>query len=479
MSESRDYISIDAALNLDRGAIRAHYKEHINPGLVSLLGLINADKRFVRASGVSIWDEEGNEYMDFLGAYGAMNTGHNHPRILEALEKVKGMPNMFQSSLNCMAAALARNLALITPGGLKRSFFCNSGAEAVECSLKLARASTKKQRLLYCEHSFHGKSLGALSVTGRAKYQAPFMPLLPGTEMVPFGDAEKLEEKLRTYDVAAFIVEPIQGEAGVIVPPDGYLKTARELCTHYGALLIADEIQTGFGRTGYLFACEHDGVAPDIMCLAKSLSGGLIPVGACIATEEVWDRAYGGLDRALLHTSTFGGNAWACAAGISSLQVIMEEDLPGKAAVNGAYFLDELKKLQKDNPMIKDVRGRGLLIGIEFEKPARGVVDRLTGGMINSLSEEYIGALVAGELLNRERVITAFTFNNPYVIRMEPPLTVTRGQIDSVLEKIKNVFTRNRGFMRMAVSGAMTAVGGFLSRKMKHDDSQKELKRIA
>ena len=479
MSESKGCLSIDAALDLDRGAIRAYYKEYINPGLVSLLGLIGADKRFVRASGVSIWDDEGNEYLDFLGAYGAMNTGHNHPRILEALEKVKGVPNMLQSSLSCMAAALARNLAMITPGQLKRTFFCNSGAEAVECSLKLARASTKKQRLLYCERSFHGKSFGALSVTGRAKYQAPFLPLLPGTEMVPFGDTEKLEEKLRSHDVAAFIVEPIQGEAGVIVPPDGYLRAARELCTKYGALLIVDEIQTGFGRTGYLFGCEHDGVAPDIMCLAKSLSGGLIPIGACITTEEVWDRAYGGLDRALLHTSTFGGNAWACAAGISSLQVILEEDLPGKAASNGTYFLDRLKKLQKDNPMIKDIRGRGLLIGIEFEKPARGFADSLTGGMINSLSQEYIGAMVAGELLNRERVITAFTLNNPYVIRLEPPLTVTRGQIDSVLEKIEHVLTRNSSFLKLAVSGAATAAGAFWNRTREHDGSQKGVKRVA
>jgi len=465
MSELKGYISVDAALDLDRSSIRAYYKEYINPGLVTLLGLLDADKRFVRASGVSIWDEEGNEYLDFLGAYGAMNTGHNHPRVLKAIEKVKGVPNMFQTSLNCMAAALARNLALITPGDLKRSFFCNSGAEAVECSLKLARASTKKHRLLYCENSFHGKSFGALSVTGRTKYQAPFVPLLPSTEMVPFGDVPKLEEKLRTKDVAAFIVEPIQGEAGVVVPPDGYLKAARELCARYEALLILDEIQTGFGRTGYMFACEHDGVVPDIMCVAKSLSGGLIPIGACITTEEVWEKAYGGLDRALLHTSTFGGNVWACAAGIASLQVIMEENLPANAAKNGTYMLDELRKLQKENPMIRDVRGRGLLIGIEFEKPAQGIVDKMTGGVINKLSEEYVGAMAAGELLNRHRVITAFTFNNPYVIRMEPPLTVTRGQIDAVLEKIDNVFTRNHGFMSLAVAGAKTAVNAFLSRQ--------------
>ena len=465
MSELKGFLSVDAALELDRSSIRSNYQEYVNPGLVTLLGLLDADKRFVRASGVSIWDEEGNEYLDFLGAYGAMNTGHNHPRVLAAMEKIKSAPNMFQSSLNALAAALAHDLALITPGGLKRTFFCNSGAEAVECALKLARASTRKHRLLYCESSFHGKSFGALSVTGRTKYQTPFAPLLPGAEMVPYGDAQKLEDGLRGGDAAAFIVEPIQGEAGVVVPPDGYLKAARELCTRYGALLIADEIQTGLGRTGDMFACGHDGVVPDIMCLAKSLGGGVMPIGACISTEEVWDRAYGGLDRALLHTSTFGGNTRACAAGIASLEVIMEEDLPAQAAQNGSYLLEELRKIQGKNPMIRDVRGRGLLIGIEFEKPARGIMDKLTGGAINKLSEEYVGAMAAGELLNRHRVITAFTFNNPYVIRMEPPLTVTRVQIDAVLEKIDDVFTRNRGFMSMAAAGAKTAVSAFFKRK--------------
>ncbi len=465
MSENERYISVDKALGLDRDTVRTFYKEYINPGLAALLGMLDADKRFVRASGISIWDEEGNEYYDFLGAYGAMNTGHNHPRILEAIEKAKGRPNMFQSSLNSVTAALAHNLALITPGDLKRTFFCNSGAEAVESALKLARASTKKQKIVYCERSFHGKTFGALSVTGRAKYQEPFAPLVPGMEMVPYGDAGKLEEKLRANDVAAFIVEPIQGEGGVVVPPDGYLKAARELCTRYGALLIADEIQTGFGRTGHMFGCDHEGVAPDIMSVSKSLGGGLIPIGACISTQDVWERAYGSLDRALLHTSTFGGNTMACAAGIAAIQIIMDEDLPAKAAANGAYMLDELRKLQKKNPMIKDVRGRGLLIGIEFEKPAKGVVDKLTGGMINKLSEEYVGAMAAGELLNRHRIITAFTFNNPYVIRMEPPLTVTRAQIETVLGKMEDVFMRNKGFMSMAAASAKTAVSAFLHRQ--------------
>ncbi|MCL4516610.1 MAG: aspartate aminotransferase family protein [Firmicutes bacterium] len=465
MAEVKGYISVDEALELDRNTVRENYKQYINPGMASLLGLLDFDKRFVRASGVSVWDNEGNEYLDFLGGYGALNTGHNHPRILAALEKVKGMPNILQASLSGMASALAHNLALIAPGNLKRSFFGNSGAEAVEGALKLARASTKKQRIIYCEGSFHGKSFGALSVTGRHKYQAPFGPLLPGTEPVPYGDPRSLEEKLRQKDVAAVILEPIQGEGGVIVPPDDYLKGVRELCTRYDALLILDEIQTGFGRTGRMFACEHEGVAPDIMCVAKSLGGGLMPIGAYMATEKVWDQAYGGIDRALLHTSTFGGNAWASAAGIASLEVILDEDLPGQAREKGEYLLSELRKLQEKHPMIKDVRGRGLLIGIEFEKPAKGVLDKLTGGVVNKLSEEYLGAMVAGELLNRYRVITAYTLNNPNVIRMEPPLTVTRAQIDHVLGALDDIFAKNRGFMSMTLTSTKTAVGALFNRK--------------
>ncbi len=465
MAEVKGYISVDEALEFDRNTVRENYKQYINPGMASLLGLLDFDKRFVRASGVSVWDNEGNEYLDFLGGYGALNTGHNHPRILAALEKVKGMPNILQASLSGMASALAHNLALIAPGNLKRSFFGNSGAEAVEGALKLARASTKKHRIIYCEGSFHGKSFGALSVTGRNKYQAPFGPLLPGTEPVPYGDLDSLEEKLRQKDVAAVILEPIQGEGGVIVPPDGYLKGVRELCTRYEALMILDEIQTGFGRTGRMFACEHEGVAPDIMCVAKSLGGGLMPIGAYTATEKVWDQAYGGVDRALLHTSTFGGNAWASTAGIASLEVILDEDLPGQAREKGEYMLTELRKLQEKHPMIKDVRGRGLLIGIEFEKPAKGVLDKLTGGVMNKLSEEYLGAMVAGELLNRYRVITAYTLNNPNVIRMEPPLTVTLAQIDHVLKALDDIFAKNRGFMSMALTSTKTAVGALFNRK--------------
>jgi putrescine aminotransferase len=400
-----------------------------------------------------------------LGGYGALNTGHNHPLVLEAVRRVEEVPNIIQASLNALAAALAHNLAQITPGDLQVSFFGNSGAEAVEGALKLSRAATGKTRFIYAEGSFHGKSFGALSVTGRSKYQEPFKPLLADTAMVPYGELAPLEKELKKGNTAAVIVEPIQGEGGVIVPPDGYLKGAKELCAKYGALLIVDEIQTGFGRTGEMFACQHDGVAPDIMCVAKSLGGGVIPIGAFITTEKIWKAAYGGPNKALLHTSTFGGNSRATAAGIAALEVIRKENLPERAKTMGEYLMGRLRELKAKYPMIKDVQGRGLLIGLEFEKPAQGLMAKLGGSLVNKFAEEYLGAMVAGELMNRHQIITAYTLNNPNVIRLEPPLMVTKEQVDRVVMALDDIFSRNKGLLSMAMSTAKAAVGAAFGRE--------------
>lgn len=389
--------------------------------------------------------------------------GHNHPTVIEAVKKVMEWPNLLQASLGTVVSALAHNLAQILPGGLSRSFFCNSGAEAVEGALKLARAASGKTKIVYCEGSFHGKTLGALSVTGRQKYQKPFLPLLGPCEMVPFGDLEALEQKIFKKDVAAFILEPIQGEGGVIVPPKGYLSGVRELCDKYDVLLIVDEIQTGFGRTGKMFACEHEGVIPDIICLAKSLGGGVIPIGAYSTKPEIWEKAYGGMERALLHTSTFGGNTWAAAAAIAAINVIVEQNLCEQARANGEYMLNRLKELQNRYSVVKEVRGLGLMTGVEFKSQA-GLMDKLTGGMINKLSEEYFGALVAGELQNKYHVITAYTLNNPNVTRLEPPLVVTKEQIDQVVDALEEIFQRHRSFVGMALATSRTALSSIFKK---------------
>ncbi|MGF7398195.1 aspartate aminotransferase family protein [Thermoanaerobacterium thermosaccharolyticum] len=464
MKDNSKYITCDDALKLNRNQVRENYKEYVNSNFVSMLSMLQFDKLFVKAKGVSVWDSDGNEYLDFLGGYGALNLGHNPDEIYEAIEKVKDLPNILQAAVNDFPGALAYDLALVTPGDLKRSFFCNSGAEAVEGALKLAKIASGKHKIVYCKNSFHGKSAGALSVTGREKYQKYFKPLVPDTVQVEYGDADALEDALKGKDVAAFIVEPIQGEGGVIVPHDGYLKEVRELTTKYDAYLIFDEVQTGFGRTGKMFACEHENVVPDIMCLAKSLGGGVMPIGAYIAKDDVWKKGYGTMDRCLLHTSTFGGNTLACASGITAIKLILDKNLPEAAKEKGEYFLSRLKELKEKHKLIKDVRGKGLMIGVEFNQPEGGIIDKLSGGAVSRLSNEYLGSLVAGELQNKHHIITAYTLNNPNVIRFEPPLIVTKEQLDRVVEALDEIMTRSGSLLGMTLSSAKTVIGSLFNR---------------
>lgn len=457
-----DFLGIEEAMKLSREHNRQNHRRFINPELVNLMGMLNFDKCFIRAEGSSVWDNEGNEYLDFLGGYGALNLGHNHPEIIAAVESIRS-PNLLQAALNPLTGALARDLALFTPGDLRYSFFCNSGAESVEGALKLARASTGKLKIISCEGSFHGKSIGALSVTGREKYRKPFYPLLPAVEFIPYGDAAALEQALDAEHAAAFIVEPIQGEGGIIVPPEGYLRKVRDICTAHNTLLIVDEIQTGFGRTGKMFACEHEGIVPDIMCLSKSFGGGVMPLAAYIATEIVWKRAYGSVEKAMLHTSTFGGNSRAVAAGIATLEVIYREDLAREATEKGDYLIEKLWLLQEKYPFLQDVRGLGLMIGLEFAQPQQSwFFNKVTGGVVDKLASEYLGAMIAGELLNKHRIITAYTLNNPNVIRLEPPLTVSYDQLDLLLEALNEVFAKNRGFGDMVISSGKTILSSWV-----------------
>ncbi|MEX0974788.1 MAG: aminotransferase class III-fold pyridoxal phosphate-dependent enzyme [Bacillota bacterium] len=300
-------LGLSGALSLDRSTTGDLFAKYVNPGLKMLLSAVGFDKKFARADGVSVFDDSGKKYLDFLGGYGSLPFGHNPKDILAAVDRVNDSPNFLQAQASPFQAALAHDLAQISPGDLEITFFSNSGTEAVESALKLARGAQGEGVFIHCTGAFHGKTLGSLSVGGREKYKKPFLPLLPGTVEIPFGDADALEKALREHKVAAFIVEPIQGEGGVMVFPDGYMRKVRELTERYGAILILDEVQTGFGRTGKMFACEHEGIAPDILCLAKALGGGVAPIGATIATKRVWEKAYGGLSRAVLHTSTFGG----------------------------------------------------------------------------------------------------------------------------------------------------------------------------
>ncbi|MBS3994806.1 MAG: aspartate aminotransferase family protein [Alkaliphilus sp.] len=441
-TETKRTVSLEEAIAYTSKEKKDVYKTFVNPDLANLLSLIGFDKTFASALGTEVIDSEGNTYLDFLGGYGALNLGHNPKRIYEAISKVQQMPNILQTSINGVTAALAKNLAMICPGELQYSFFSNSGAEAVECALKMARSATGRSKIIYSENSFHGKTMGALSVTGREKYRTLFKPLLADVEAVPYDDADRLAAILKRRDAAAFIIEPIQGEGGIIVPKSGYLRHARDLCSKYETLMIADEVQTGLGRTGKMFACEHENIEPDIMCMAKSLGGGVIPIGATIASEAVWKKAFGTTEKCLLHTSTFGGNTLAAAVGITVIEEIYRLNLIKEAKEKGEYMLSQLRILQTRHPMIKDVRGKGLMIGLEFNDSER---------ILQRISSQYLGSLIAGELLNNHRIITAYTLNNPNVIRMEPPLIVTLEEIDRVLACLEGVLTKYGSFLSLAV----------------------------
>lgn len=460
----KELIKITDLPHLSRAQVKENFRNYMNPGLYTYMGLLDFDKLYVRAEGVYAWDSEDKRYTDFLGGYGSLNLGHNHPRIIEALQQVSTMPNLIQASMNATASALAYNLAQITPGKLNNTFFCNSGAEAVEGAIKLARIATGRARIVSCGSGFHGKTMGSLSVTGREKYQKGFEPMLPACSTVTFCRLDELEEQLRPRDVAAFIVEPIQGEGGIIVPYEGYLKEVQDLCRSYGTLLVADEIQTGLGRTGTMFASEHEGIEPDILCLAKSLGGGIMPIGATITTQELWNKAYGGIEKCLLHTSTFGGNTWATAAGIATLEVLTEEELPARAAELGEYLMNGLRSLQQTYPIIREVRGRGLLVGIEFEQPAKGMLGKVAGA-VNKLSAEYLGAMVAGVLLNKHQIIAAYTLNNPNVIRLEPALIITKEQIDAVLNALNDTFEKNTSLLGFGLASGKTLISSMFSKK--------------
>ncbi len=457
-----DIIRLEQAMQLTRKEVVEKSKMFLSASMAATESALSFDRQYTRAEGCSLYDSEGNEYLDFVGGFGSVNVGHNHPRILEALRKIEYYPKIMQTAMQHLTAALAENLARVTPGDLSRTFFCNSGAEAVEGALKLARGVTQRPRFVYCIGAFHGKTLGALSVMGREKYRRPFEPLLPNTTAVPYGDLEALEKELSTGDVAAFIVEPIQGEAGVVLPPPGYLAGARELCTKYNVLLIADEVQTGFGRTGKMFACEWENVVPDVLCLAKALGGGIVAAGAYVTMDRHWRKVYGSLDKALVHSSTFGGywgNALACAVGIRTLEIIRDENLAEEARVKGEYFLGKLNSLKGKYPVVKDVRGKGLLIGLELTDKETGLISKLSFGVLDKLAQEYMGTLVAIELMNRYRIATVYSLNNPNVIRLEPPLTVSGNQLDFVAEAINEVLSGSKSFLGMAAKSIGTVFG--------------------
>jgi putrescine aminotransferase len=388
----------------------ANYRDFVNPPLARVMKLSGSPVA-VRAAGATIVDHTGKSYLDFAGGYGVFTLGHRHPRVVAAVRaQLDEIALSGRTMFDPLLGRLARRLAELTPGDLRISFVCNSGAEAVEGALKLARAATGRAKLIGTAGAYHGKTFGALSVSGREAFRAPFAPLLADAVHVPFGDLDALAAEID--GAAAFIVEPVQGEGGVNVPPATYLPGVRELCDRAGAVLIADEVQTGLGRCGALFACDLAGVVPDVMTLAKGLSGGVMPIGAYVARPAVWNAAYA--KAPLLHTSTFGGSPLACAAALAALDVLIDDDLAANARDRGAELLAGARAIARRYPQaIAAVRGAGLLVGVE-------------------LRDEGYGGTIIPELLKRG-VTAAWTLNQQRVIRLEPPLIVDAAQIATAL----------------------------------------------
>jgi putrescine aminotransferase len=420
------------------------FRKHVNPGFLEYRKATDASRagavvEWADAGPNSFRDITGRIYIDCLGGFGIFNVGHRNPKVVKAVsDQLRRQPLHSQDLLDPLRAMLAKALSMLTPEGLDFSFFCNSGTEAVEGALKLARAyDPTKQTIVAATKGFHGKSYGSLSASAKAEFRRPFGPMLPNIEHVPFNDLLALRDMMTSCravgeDVGAVLLEPIQGEGGVNIPDDDYLPGVRALCDEFGALFILDEVQTGMGRTGKMFCCEHYGVAPDLMCLAKAFGGGVVPAGAVVGRREIFSRLF---DNPFLHTSTFGGNPLACAAALATINVLIEERLPQRAARLGERMLAGLQEASRGREaLVSGVRGKGLLMALEFHDHATGfefgkrMLDR--------------GILVSGTLVNAR------------TIRIEPPLTITEEEADYVCQSAAESLQDLRGKKHVMLSEA-------------------------
>lgn len=443
-------------------ATRSLYAESVNPQWVRLLELLEMNVRYERCQGVELFAEDGTRYLDFLSGYCVHNTGHNHPHIIEALKQEldRSGPAMLQSHVPELAGELAQRLCALSGGGLTKAFFCSSGSEGVEAAIKFARATTKRAGLLYCEGAFHGLTCGALSMMDNPFWGEGFGPLLADTRTIAFDDPAALEDQLKTRKYAAFFVEPVQSEGGIRVPSPDYLRTAQELCQRYGTLLVLDEVQTGMFRTGPFLVAHHFGAQPDMVVLAKALSGGLVPVGAVLMTEEISESVYNSLERAIVHTSTFSENALAMRAGLATLNVAEAEHLGARATELGNLLREGLSAALAPYEMFAGTRGLGLLSGIEFRAPKRFGL-RMSFEAFRAIHPAMFGQMLVMRLFRSEKILTQMCGNNFMVLKTAPPLVASEEQIRVFVAAAERVVsdTHNSGaFWTESLSLARRAV---------------------
>ncbi len=409
------------------------HEQYLNNQMVRVLRTIGFDKNYKRALGQYLYDEDNNEYLDCLSGFGVFAIGRNHPTVISALQETLTLelPNLVQMDVPLLSGLLAEKILATTPDNTNKMFFSNSGSEAVEAAIKLARYTTKRERIVHCEHSFHGLTLGSLSINGDENFKEGFGPLLPNCDAIPFNDLDALEKKLSSKAVAAFIVEPIQGK-GVNVPDDSYLPEVERLCKKFGTLFIADEIQTGLGRTGKFWAIDHWGVKPDMILMAKSLSGGFVPVGAVAMTQKIMDTVFNRMDRAVVHGSTFSKNNMAMAAGLATLQVMEDENLVENSAKVGEDIISTINAMSSQYEFLKEARGKGLMVAVEFQSP-KSLKLKAAWTMLEAANKGLFCQMVTIPLFKEHQVLTQVAGHGMNVIKFLPSLNITQKDRDWIV----------------------------------------------
>jgi len=431
----------------------AMHSRHLNEQMVRVLKAVGYDIGFCRGEGQYLYDREGTRYLDLLSGFGVFAIGRNHPTLREVLKSVldSELPNLVQMDVSTLAGILAERLLAHVPY-LDKVFFANSGSEAVEAAIKFARAATGRPGIIYCEHAFHGLSYGALSLNGDDLFRNGFEPLLPGCVRIPFNDLVGLETALHSRTVAAFIVEPIQGK-GVNMPVSDYLKSAADLCRRHGTLFVADEVQTGLGRTGRFLAVEHWNVEPDMVLLAKTLSGGHVPVAAVLARKRIFDKVFDRMERAVVHGSTFGSNDLAMAAGIATLDVLASERLIENAERAGEHLLQSLAAMIPRYEFLREVRGRGLMIGIEFGPP-RSLKLKASWHALETSREGLFCQLITMPLFKDHKILSQVASHTSHTIKLLPALVISEGDCESVVNAFNSVIADSE-----RVPGAIWSLG--------------------
>ncbi len=410
------------------------HEKYVNRTLATVLKTIGFDKCYKSAKGAYLYDAENNAYLDFISGYGVYGMGRNHPVIAKAIKDAidLDLSNMVQLDCAQLSGLLAERIVNLHNNHLSACFFCNSGTEANEGAIKFARAHTKRSKIISMDGGYHGLTYGSMSVTQTAHFQEGFGPFLPDTDSIKFNDIDDLENKLKAGDVAAFIAEPVIGH-GVNIPSDDFFPKAQELCRKYGTLFIMDEVQTGFGRTGKMFAYQHWNLEPDIVTMAKALSGGYVPCGCFITTREIHQSVYSPLDNCVKHSTTFGRNNLAMVSGLATIHVLENEGMVENCAKMGKLLKEKLTALQQKHSYIKEVRGLGLMIAIEFQEP-KGILQKATWKMLKAANNSLFTQMIVTSLMDNYKIITQVTSHEVHAVKLLPPFIITEAEVDKFVK---------------------------------------------